>query len=161
MTIMCILGAFFEFVDELPGTNLFSLRMYMYDYIYDMDICMYVETYYQLLNNEKNISWIILFFVRSFKNGCYIWFRSLIIPLQTKVKHENKSELNGVLLLTKKTVVNKLIINTAPKTNQIPQSKSIHFTNTYYVLEMKQQVRNWWRRKKILSELKVVCECEK
>ena len=56
MTIMCILGAFFEFVDELPGTNLFSLRMYMYDYIYDMDICMYVETYYQLLNNEKNIS---------------------------------------------------------------------------------------------------------
>ena len=41
-----------------------------------------------------------------------------------------------------KTVVNKLIINTAPKTNQIPQSKSIHFTNTYYVLEMKQQVRN-------------------
>ena len=62
--------------------------------------------------------------------------------LQTKVKHENKSELNGVLLLTKKTVVNKLIINTAPKTNQIPQSKSIHFTNTYYILEMKQQVRN-------------------
>ena len=46
MTTMCILGAFFEFVDELPDTNLFSLRMYVYDYIYDMDICMYVETYY-------------------------------------------------------------------------------------------------------------------
>ena len=137
-------------------TQIYFLFGCIYGYIYDMHICTYV-----LLNNEKNISWIILFFVRSLKNGCYIWFRSLIIPLQTKVKHENKSELNGVLLLTKKTVVNKLIINTAPKTNQIPQSKSIHFTNTYYVLEMKQQVRNWWRRKKILSELKVVCECEK
>ena len=130
-------------------------------FIFSSDVYLWLYLLYGLLNNEKNISWIILFFVRSLTNGCYIWFRSLIIPLQTKVKHENKSELNGVLLLTKKTVVNKLIINTAPKTNQIPQSKSIHFTNTYYVLEMKQQVRNWWRRKKILSELKVVCECEK
>ena len=135
-------------------------------FIFSSDVHIWLYLWYGYMyvratSQWKNISWIILFFVRSLKNGCYIWFRSLIIPLQTKVKHENKSELNGVLLLTKKTVVNKLIINTAPKTNQIPQSKSIHFTNTYYVLEMKQQVRNWWRRKKILSELKVVCECEK
>lgn len=60
MTTMCILGAFFEFVDELPDTNLFSLRMYMYDYIYDMDICMYVETYYLIM---KKISVELFYFL--------------------------------------------------------------------------------------------------
>ena len=59
MTTMCILGAFFEFVDELPDTNLFSLRMYMYDYIYDMDICMDVETYSYLKMKKYQLNYFI------------------------------------------------------------------------------------------------------